>query len=70
MRGSKGGEIAHLVLWAWIAYYILVIMTWRVTIHPEANAELSALPASEQIAIDDAIEKLTIQGGQLGSPHS
>jgi hypothetical protein len=70
MKGSKGGEIAHLVLQARIAYYILVIMTWRVTIHPAANAELAALPASEQIAIDHAIEKLTVLGERLGSPHS
>jgi hypothetical protein len=42
-------------------------MTCRVTIHPAANAELAALPASEQIAIDHAIEKLTVLGERLGS---
>ena len=70
MKGSKGGEVAHLVSWPWIAYYILVIMTWQITIHPAANAELATLPASELIAIDHAIEKLTVLGDRLGSPHS
>lgn len=45
-------------------------MAWRVDIHPEANAELAALPAAEWKAIDNAIEKLAVSGDRLGAPHS
>lgn len=45
-------------------------MAWRVEIHPDANAELAALPAAEWRAIDNAIEKLSVNGDRLGAPHS
>lgn len=37
---------------------------------PEAREELRALPVAERMAIERAIEKLTVLGDQLGSPHS
>ncbi len=42
----------------------------EVRFHPEARAELDALPVSQQRAIDHAIEKLTALGVQLPFPHA
>lgn len=51
-------------------YYIIDIITWRVLVHPEAREELRAVPAADRMAIENAIEKLTVLGDQLGTPHS
>lgn len=51
-------------------YYILDIMAWRVLVHPEAREELRAVPVTDRRAIENAIEKLTVLGDQLGAPHS
>jgi hypothetical protein len=45
-------------------------MTWRVTILPEAEAELADVPIADQVAIGNAIEKLIAFGDRLGAPHS
>lgn len=45
-------------------------MQWPVYYHPEAEAELAALPATERAAIGHAVEKLQSQGPALGHPHS
>jgi hypothetical protein len=43
---------------------------WLVAYHPEAETELHALPAREQVAISHAVEKLECIGPNLGHPHS
>jgi hypothetical protein len=45
-------------------------VTWIVLYHPEAQAELLALPANEQVAIGHAVEKLEALGPALPYPHS
>jgi hypothetical protein len=46
------------------------MMALRVVLTPEARRELSALPTSEQAALDHALKKLEAVGIQLGAPHS
>jgi hypothetical protein len=41
-------------------------MSWTVAYHPEAETELIALPAAEQVAIAHAVEKLQALGPALG----
>ena len=43
---------------------------WSVIYLPEAEAELGDLPATEQVAIRNAVEKLKVLGPQLPFPHS
>jgi mRNA-degrading endonuclease RelE of RelBE toxin-antitoxin system len=45
-------------------------MAWRILVHPEAREELKALPVGDRMAIENAIEKLAVLGGQLGAPHT
>ena len=45
-------------------------MTWRVVTHPDAEAELDAVPAADRVALTNAIEKLRVHGDRLGAPHS
>jgi hypothetical protein len=45
-------------------------MAWRVLIHPEAEIELSKIPARERAAIDSAMDKLRAIGPALGFPHT
>jgi hypothetical protein len=45
-------------------------VSWPVFYHPEAETELHALPATEQVAIGHAVEKLEAVGPNLGHPHS
>jgi hypothetical protein len=45
-------------------------VVWNVLIHPEADTELSKIPAREQIAIDTALDKLRAIGPALGYPHT
>ncbi len=42
----------------------------EVYFHPAARAELDALPAAEQRAIDHAVEKLEALGSQILFPHA
>jgi hypothetical protein len=42
---------------------------WTVVLHPEAEAELDALPLKERIAVMHAIEKLEAAGPSLPFPH-
>ena len=69
MRGLKGDDPGAVRFKA-SYYYILGIMTWRVLVLPEAREELRAVPVADRIAIENAIEKLTVLGDQLGAPHS
>lgn len=41
-----------------------------VAFHPEAAAELGALPDPEKLAMDHAIEKLEALGDRLPFPHT
>jgi mRNA-degrading endonuclease RelE of RelBE toxin-antitoxin system len=41
---------------------------WQVRYHPEAEDELGKLPATEQTAVRNAVEKLQAIGLALGSP--
>jgi hypothetical protein len=41
-----------------------------VAYHPDADIELTLLPAAEQVAIVHAVEKLQALGPGLGHPHS
>jgi hypothetical protein len=43
---------------------------WSVAYLPEAEAEHDELPAAEQVAIRNAVEKLQTLGPQLRFPHS
>ncbi|GLY02167.1 type II toxin-antitoxin system RelE/ParE family toxin [Actinoplanes sp. NBRC 101535] len=43
---------------------------WSVVVHPEAVAELAALPAPERVAIVNAFQKLEVLGPTLPFPHS
>ncbi len=45
-------------------------VVWTVLVHPDADIELSNVPAREKVAIDTALEKLRIIGRALGFPHS
>jgi hypothetical protein len=45
-------------------------MDWTVVIHPDAGVELEAVPASDRVALDNAIENLALHGDRLGAPHS
>jgi hypothetical protein len=45
-------------------------MSWTVAYHPEAETELIALTAAEQVAIAHAVEKLQALGPGLGHPHT
>src|SRR5688572_23388026 len=69
MRESKGDEASASRCSA-SHYYILAILAWRVLILPEAREELRAVPIADRMAIENAIEKLTVLGDQLGAPHS
>jgi phage-related protein len=69
MRESKGDDPGADRFSASV-YYILDIMAWRVLVHPEAREELGAVPIADRRAIENAIEKLTVLGDQLGTPHS
>ena len=42
---------------------------WTVVFHPEAEAELDALPAKERVAVMHAVEKLAAAGPVLPFPH-
>jgi hypothetical protein len=42
---------------------------WTVVFHPEAEAELDALPAKERVAVMHAVEKLAGAGPALRFPH-
>lgn len=42
----------------------------NVEIHPDAEEELRALPATERAAMLHAFEKLEVYGDQLPFPHS
>jgi hypothetical protein len=42
---------------------------WAVVFHPEAEAELAALPLKERVAVMHAVEKLTAVGPALPFPH-
>ncbi len=42
----------------------------EVYFHPAARAELDALPAAEQRAVDHAVEKLEALGSQIPFPHA
>jgi len=41
----------------------------EVLFHPEAQAELAALPEEERVAVDHAVEKLETMGRRLPFPH-
>jgi len=43
---------------------------WTVLIHPDAEVELSKVPAREKVAIDTALDKLRVIGPSLGFPHT
>jgi len=45
-------------------------MAWRVVVHSAAREELRVIPVADRMAIENAIEKLTVLGDQLGAPHS
>jgi hypothetical protein len=45
-------------------------MAWTVVIHPDAETELSRLPAREQEAIATAVKELRVEGPTLGYPHT
>jgi ribosome-binding protein aMBF1 (putative translation factor) len=45
------------------------IEVWTVVVHPQAEAELDALPAKEGVAVMHAIEKLVAAGPALPFPH-
>ncbi|GAA2706984.1 type II toxin-antitoxin system RelE/ParE family toxin [Actinoplanes palleronii] len=45
-------------------------MTWKVALHPEAEAELAKLPGTEAGAMLHAAEKLAALGAGLPFPHS
>jgi hypothetical protein len=47
-----------------------VAVVWTVLIHPDADIELSKIPARERVAVDTALEKLRAAGPTLGFPHS
>jgi hypothetical protein len=68
--GELKGDDPGAVRFSASNYYILDIMMWRVLVHPEAREELGAVPIADRVAIDNAIEKLTVLGDRLGSPHS
>ncbi len=42
---------------------------WTVVFHPEAEAELDALPVKERVAVMHAVEKLAAVGPSLPFPH-
>ena len=42
---------------------------WAVVFHPEAEAELDALPLKERVAVMHAVEKLAAAGPALPFPH-
>ena len=42
---------------------------WTVVFHPEAEAELDALPVKERVAVMHAVEKLAAVGPALPFPH-
>ncbi|MGH3764184.1 MAG: type II toxin-antitoxin system RelE/ParE family toxin [Pseudonocardiaceae bacterium] len=44
-------------------------MPWQVVVHPEAEAELRALPRREEDAMLNAIDKLIATGPLLRFPH-
>ncbi len=44
-------------------------VVWTVVFHPEAEAELDALPVSERVATLHAVEKLEALGPALPFPH-
>jgi phage-related protein len=44
--------------------------SWSVRYHPEARAEVDALPVQERKAIDGAVDKLASLGPLLPFPHS
>jgi hypothetical protein len=46
-----------------------VASVWTVVFHPEAEAELDALPPKERVAVMHAIEKLAAVGPALPFPH-
>ena len=39
-------------------------------VHPDAEVELSKIPAREKVAIDTALDKLRAVGPALGFPHT
>ncbi len=43
---------------------------WAVRYHPKARAEADAVPAHEQRALDNAVDKLAALGPLLAFPHS
>jgi hypothetical protein len=43
---------------------------WVVRYHPNARAEADAIPAQEQRAVDNAVDKLAALGPLLAFPHS
>jgi hypothetical protein len=43
---------------------------WAVRYHPNARAEADAVPAHEQRALDNAVDKLAALGPLLAFPHS
>jgi hypothetical protein len=45
-------------------------MAWTVVIHPDAETELSGIPAREQEAIATAVAELRAMGPTLGYPHT
>jgi hypothetical protein len=45
-------------------------VAWTVLIHPDADVELSKIPAREKLAIDTALDKLRAIGPTLGYPHT
>jgi hypothetical protein len=45
-------------------------MEWHVVTHPDAEAELDAVPLADRVALTNAIEKLKVYGDRLSTPHS
>ncbi|MGL5824008.1 MAG: type II toxin-antitoxin system RelE/ParE family toxin [Nocardioides sp.] len=45
-------------------------MSWRVLLHPDAEVELSKIPARERVAVATALDKLRAIGPVLGFPHT
>ena len=44
-------------------------MVWKVVYHPEAEQERALLPTAERVALQRAVEKLSIFGPTLPYPH-
>lgn len=45
-------------------------LAWDVLFHPQADVELSKVPARERVAIVNALDKLRVVGPTLGFPHT